>query len=510
MRWVHAAELADIGPLLRGGDLLLSTGIALPETAVALQEFAESLDASGAAGLLIELGRRWTKVPDGLVEACEALSLPLVALTREVQFAAIAQGVGERIVDEQLGELREAERVHNTFTELSVAEAGPQEILAAVQRLAGAAVVLENEEHRVTDYRSGPSDIDAFLSGWQARSRRVRPEGRTGWDSANGWLVTRVGRRERGWGRLVLQSPTPPSQGLVAVAERAAAALALHRLHDRHRDSLVRRTHHELMLDLLADPTSEEVLRRCDLAGLPTTKRAFVGLTFRPLGDPADRSAPGPARPDDVIAAVVRTLDELRTPALVCEIESDIRVLLSLPTSADEARVVEDLAARVTRRHRVVVSAGRTATRIGDIERTLREAQHVARSVAQSVTQSVTQSARDATPAVVHRLEDVHLRGLLTLLGEDERLQLFVRRELSLLHEEDDRTGGDLARVLRALLWHPESKSRAAASVHLSRPAFYDRLAKIERLLGVDLRDPDIRVSLHVALMARELAGPAT
>ena len=27
VRWVHSAELADIAPLLRGGDLLLSTGI---------------------------------------------------------------------------------------------------------------------------------------------------------------------------------------------------------------------------------------------------------------------------------------------------------------------------------------------------------------------------------------------------------------------------------------------------------------------------------------------------
>jgi purine catabolism regulator len=39
----------------------------------------------------------------------------------------------------------------------------------------------------------------------------------------------------------------------------------------------------------------------------------------------------------------------------------------------------------------------------------------------------------------------------------------------------------------------------------VSRAAFYDRLAKIERLLGVDLDDPDIRVSLHVAVLAHDL-----
>jgi purine catabolism regulator len=56
---------------------------------------------------------------------------------------------------------------------------------------------------------------------------------------------------------------------------------------------------------------------------------------------------------------------------------------------------------------------------------------------------------------------------------------------------------------------HPGSKSVAAASIHLSRPAFYDRLARIERVVGGGLDDPDLRVSLHVALLADEMAGPA-
>jgi purine catabolism regulator len=50
------------------------------------------------------------------------------------------------------------------------------------------------------------------------------------------------------------------------------------------------------------------------------------------------------------------------------------------------------------------------------------------------------------------------------------------------------------------------SKSEAAASLHISRPVLYDRLAKAARVLGADLDDPDIRVSLHVALVADELA----
>jgi hypothetical protein len=37
---VHSTELSDIAPLLRGGDLVLTTGIALPDTAAELEAFA--------------------------------------------------------------------------------------------------------------------------------------------------------------------------------------------------------------------------------------------------------------------------------------------------------------------------------------------------------------------------------------------------------------------------------------------------------------------------------------
>jgi purine catabolism regulator len=87
---------------------------------------------------------------------------------------------------------------------------------------------------------------------------------------------------------------------------------------------------------------------------------------------------------------------------------------------------------------------------------------------------------------------------------------MFVDRELDPLREHDRQWQGGLLDAVRALVRHPGSKSQAAASLHLSRPVFYDRLAKAERVLGVDLDDPDIRVSLHVALVADEVARQAT
>src|ERR1700722_19678250 len=51
---------ADVARLLRGGELILSTGIALPESDAALASYVAELAAAGVAGLAIELGRRYS------------------------------------------------------------------------------------------------------------------------------------------------------------------------------------------------------------------------------------------------------------------------------------------------------------------------------------------------------------------------------------------------------------------------------------------------------------------
>ena len=496
IRWVHPTELVDVTDLLRADDLVLTMGTGMPSGGPALDDYVRTLAEIGCAGVVVELHRRWSSgIPPEVVAAFERYEVPLVALTHEARFAELAQAVGERVVDAQLVELREAQRVHETFTELSFTEAGPSEVLQAVQRLAGGAVVLENARHRPLDYLPGGEE-QGFLDDWPARSARVRIAGRTGWDSANGWLVTRLGTVERSWGRLVIAAPTEPPQRLVAVAERAAAALALHRLHDRDRDNLVRRTHRELVTALGDGLDGEDVVRRCELAGFPLRRRWFVAVVLRP------RAAAGPTDLEELAASAVHAAYAVRAPALVHEQDGDVRVLLSAAAGGSADSTADRLAARVAAQHDVVVAAGRAVAQPRDIRRTLLEATHVADAV------PVGAATERTGAASVHRLADLRVRGLLALLGDDERLRLFVDRELAPLRAHDAQHPGrvPLADVAWALVRHV-SKTDAAASLHLSRAAFYDRLERLAQVLDVDVDDPDVRVSLHVALLAEQNVG---
>jgi hypothetical protein len=401
VRWVHALELTDVGRLLRGGELVLSTGIALPDSPAELDGYVASLAHVGVAGLAVELGRRYTEaLPAALVAAAEARSVPLVELRREVAFIEITEAVHARIIDELL---------------LSRAAA----TLALGHLLTSQTESLERQAHRTL--------ISALIEG----------SGFTG------------------------SSGSPADEG----GEAAARARAM---------------------------------------GVEVTGRDLIAVVVR-LPDPG--TADGRAA---VLGAAEAMADACRTadvPALVGALD-DVRAgaLLSLPPGQDDERPLHALAARlaVWQSARVrpgvpdgpgpVIGASRPARSLREVRDAFREAREVA---------DLTIANRGGTaPRPYYRLPDLRLRGLLHLLREDPRLRSFAERELGPLLSYDAEHGTTLVGDLAAFLEAGGNKALAASRAHLARPTFYQRLALIERVLGVSLADPESRASLHVALLA--------
>ena len=75
VRWVHISELPDPTPWLSGGELLLTTGMAL-ETEDDQRAYVQRLADHGLAGLGVGTGFRHERVPDALVEAAARAVVP--------------------------------------------------------------------------------------------------------------------------------------------------------------------------------------------------------------------------------------------------------------------------------------------------------------------------------------------------------------------------------------------------------------------------------------------------
>jgi PucR family transcriptional regulator, purine catabolism regulatory protein len=511
VRWVHVIELAEAAHLLRGGELVLSTGIALPADPAGLTRYVADLASVGVSALAVELGSRYARsLPAALVSAAAQHRLPLVVLQRETQFIEITEAVHARIIDAQLEELRASERLHQVFTDLAVSGAPAGEVVRQAAVLSGCPVILENLTHQVLACETAGQDTARLLAGFAARSRAVTPAGRTGYDPASGWLVTAVGARGEDWGRLIMARGTAPEPRDVALVERAATTLALGRLLDHQQESLERQAHRTILGAFIghgyADHADGEARARA--LGVPVAGRLLLPLVIRLARGPGPAAATVGAGGAAGLAAHARGLQvadaaaaacrSCRVPALVGLLD-DTRVgaLLVLPPRSGPDAVLGRLAGQLRKRlgGADVIGAGSVVDSVADVQRSFVEADQVAEV-----------AARGGAGLPFYRLPDLRLRGLLHLLRDDPRVQAFAERELGPLLRRDDAAGGRLLAALTAYLEAGGNKAAAAKRAHLARPTLYERLRQIEDVLGVSLDSAQSRTSLHVAVLAQAAA----
>ncbi|CAL9601970.1 PucR family transcriptional regulator [Streptomyces sp. enrichment culture] len=486
VRWVHVAEAADVGVMLSGGEMVLTTGVLLAGDAHKQAEYIRSLHRAEAAAVVLGLGRAFPSPPDVMRRAAERCGLPLVVLHRPFPFAELTEEVQSRLVRRKFAAVSLSEAVRTALTALITAGAPLQHLLDEVAQHSGCPVVVTNLAHRVLATAGERPAVDDVLRDWERIARQAwgyRPghAGTGGGGEGDGWIRAELGGRGERWGRIVLCGFRGDTAVGRLLADRAAEALVLHRMLGGTRAaSWEEQSAQSLLTDLLSGVVpARQLLPRARAAGLPVNRRTFVPLVVRG------------ARPD----RLDRVLRLIGLPGLVAEVaDGATAVLLSLARDQDADALAGHFAARLRQEGPApVVAAAGARPDWEDVPSGLREAQHVADAVADS-------SAVLRLPPVV-RLKDVHLRGLVRLLRDDPHVQSFAERELAgLLRAADD----DLLAVLRTYLATGRNKSRTAQLHHVSRPALYRRLEAIQTRLGVDLDDFEQAASVHIALLAHD------
>jgi purine catabolism regulator len=131
VRWVHITELIDPTPWLKGGELLLTTGIQLdgPKTQ---HELIERLVEHDIAGLGFGTGFAHKKLPVALVNAARKREFPLFEVPYELPFIAITERVFAQLVDERY-ELLQRSMAGDVLAEALTGNLYPEELAAKLR-----------------------------------------------------------------------------------------------------------------------------------------------------------------------------------------------------------------------------------------------------------------------------------------------------------------------------------------------------------------------------------------
>jgi purine catabolism regulator len=498
IRWVHSGEWIEMASVLRGGELLLSTGMGLPEDAAAQRRFIASLAERGIAGLVIELHTSIDKVPKAVILEAEERKLPLIALHREIPFVEVTEALHREIVNRRALGLERAEEAHRRFTELMLEGAGVVEVLEALSELIRNPVIVEKADEGVLYHRSHSATDDALRAAWDAVTRRL-PEAP---DHVSVPVNLGHGRR---WGTvsaLALSSPLRRDDRVVL--ERAASVVALAMLRRNGEQGLAAHQRGDLIARLMdGAATVGEREAAAMAADFGFDRRALLRLpvvAVRAYRRSLDADGTEDAPWTSVWREVTRELESMRMSAITGLLpgEHGIAIVVALRSTDDRPEIAGRISRTVRRASDNRLGGARLVVCVGQVSRSWAElgaALRDALELSQAVSHNPSGEWFDTTAPNIDRL--------LWALRNEPPLRAFVERRLGTIARHDREHRTQFLQTLESYCVHGGRIAETARDLHLQRQSLYKRIQRIEELLGDDLADPDTRLGLHFALRAR-------
>lgn len=113
IKWAHVSELPDPTEWLDSGELLMTTGLAIPEEPTEQRAYVERLSDADLSGLLVGDGMHAPELSAELTSAAGERSLPVLLTAYEVPFTAIGRAVADANAGERRERLARTQRVYD-------------------------------------------------------------------------------------------------------------------------------------------------------------------------------------------------------------------------------------------------------------------------------------------------------------------------------------------------------------------------------------------------------------
>ncbi|MBB2914629.1 hypothetical protein FHS43_005941 [Streptosporangium becharense] len=480
--------------LVPEGGILLAVGVDSAERICAL------LDAAGsAAGVVV---KQPVDVDDAVREKVRRTGVAVLGLTRAASWAQVAALLRSLLAE---GDLAAPD------------DTAPDDLFSlanAVRALLDAPITIEDRSSRVLAYSTGqeeadPSRVETVL-GRQVPERYLRMLEERGFfrqlyqsrepvyialgdDGINREAIA-VRSGDEILGSIWVAVREPLSDQRRHALTEAAKIVALQLLRQRAGADTGRRLRADLLSTVLAGgKDAAEAAGRLGVTGERVCVLAaqLTGGTGGSHADAAQREGDR-QRFCDALALHIGAIHPKAAAALVGSVAYAVLPLHTAggDEEARAVRVAESFLTRVGPRHVANIGVGRLAADLTEVARSRADADRALRVL----------RAREASGAVAG-YTDVHFEALLLQLADQVKAEEQTPTgPYQRLMAHDAEHGSELVATLRAYLDAFGDVNAASARVHVHANTFRYRLRRLTEISGLDLNDPDARLSVMLQM----------
>jgi DNA-binding PucR family transcriptional regulator len=513
VRWVHIAEMSDPTRWLKGGELLLTTGMALVDREAEQRAMLQRLIDANLAGLGFGVGFGFKTIPPAMVELAEKHQFPLFEVPYNIPFIAITEAVASKIVNEQYSLLQRSLAVHEKLTKIVLEEKGLQFIISTLAALVGCSAVLYDFHGLVlceaAHRRRIPAELIADL--WREISDKRASRQAFSVDvprsvASSVQVYPVVASHRIGAFLAVMKDAGEFSDYDRIILHHVVTVTALELVKKKAVAETEKRLAGDFFDELIAsDLYEEEIARRLAFFGLEPSAEQLIMLVdidaFKAFVDGVHE------REETVVQDIKERLhwavDEFlaqRDLLFISASRSDSVVVL-VQLGERSAHDVMSLAADLQRSIGVMIpeitasiGIGRPHSSLVDLRQSYYEALY-----------AIQIRKLKGNTSVIASFDDLGSYGLLLGLQDTVSLEVFYDSVLGKLREYDEQNASDLVKSLACFLEANGHWGEAAERLYVHRHTLRYRMKRVEEITGRDLGSSQDRMEFWLALKAREL-----
>jgi PucR family transcriptional regulator, purine catabolism regulatory protein len=486
VKWVHIVEVIQIKRLLKGNELILSTGVGWKENEQMFISFLEQLIDCHASGLCIEMGTYTSEIPSEIIAIANQHQFPIILFHQEVPFIEITQDIHSLLINQHYQMISDLENYSQQLQKMLLTIDHYHPILHFFYQCTDLQVIIKLSEENIQ-----------FVPEVNAMRRKGLLD-LISKENMNQKIVSKqvIQVLSRHYAELFVVSPQGQLTEFDLLAlDRTATALAQHFLRDLYVEERKRVDEAEWMTKwLMGELTESELTNHLEEANVKEQGGGVVVCVCRP--NPKNRSVDF-----TYLKMFLKTLfEQYGFDLLMTERRNDfILILINKRSIQTWKKRVEEGFARFlntdySKRPNCFVhllGVGKLVMNVQEINRSY-----------QTALETVKVQQKLESNTSIHFYDNLHMYRVLSLIQHPKDLREVMMEYLEPVITYDQQHNGKLMETLKIYLECNGSKQETAKRLFVVRQTLYHRIEKLENLLGTDFMESKKRMAIEFMIMA--------